>query len=385
MDKSSNATFNGGAELGRGFNGFVVDVFSADEDDSSTLSRYLAANMDVAWVLHTLDVRNLVVQTSVTSPERKQAILEGLMRSSSSIVAKVSRLRVIGKRRSEIFKEELESTSTIFRAYGSAAAKKHLAIDVLRIGKTRILAVSVESAELYAIFSRRCGATLDNHTFDNYAGCKAMVVDLLSSLAILHKSGWLHGDMKPDNVICCNSNANAKSASKTMQYRIIDFGGAINTAKLEVAWAGLFDVIRARSPVAWYVTGSSVSTSVFLSKSILAFLYGRRIFVGSSDLVRARDVMHGSFERYVARCIARDKMTPLQVECLMQDRLLPYIDIAALGITLSSEVFQTRHGFKNDECARMRRFIHDRMLNLDNPRFLGHDAALLATSALREL
>lgn len=53
---------------------------------------------------------------------------------------------------------------------------------------------------------------------------KSMLTQLLTKLLLFHKSGWVHGDITANNILCCEAKQDAK---KNQAFRLIDFGQAL--------------------------------------------------------------------------------------------------------------------------------------------------------------
>jgi len=426
---------DGGAELGRGYNGAVIDIVNPrDAADKRTLVHMLGPTAggdgpSAQWVVHTIGSGSSrsgssrtragagVKEWKVTTASAKADVLAALGRATD-FVAKITLERPNFSQK-DVFAKELHATTTILRAYGATGAAKHVAVEPVPLPEGRAIAIVVPALKLYVIFNRRCGSTLDNAVLDSDATCKAMVLQLLTSLSLLHASGWIHTDIKPDNIIVCSSSSSSRSSSRSSsssrsrakkQFKLIDWGGAMQYTDP----GGLKDVftlaavMRTRSPIAWFVAGSPATVAVAASKLLLTVLYKKQA-LGSAPLSVAIDAMTAGFSRYVgaraahaafAVAVAGAGAVPKRaaipaipaamapddaVRCAIMADKLPCIDTASLGLALAAVVFEPRHKLSRGATDRLRTFLHERMLVMDHPRYVGHSAAPLLEKARAEL
>ena len=399
---------DGGAELGRGYNGAVIDIVNPrDASDKRTLVHMLtpSAASDDGWVVYTLGGGGGSKTKGAAAKERKittaaaKADILAALGKAGDFVAKIT-LERPNFSQEGIFAKELHATTTILQAYGTAGAA-HVAVEPVPLPLPgmrtpgRAIAIVVPALKMYVIFNRRCGSTLDKVTLSSDAMCKAMVLHLLKSLSLLHASGWIHTDIKPDNVIVCH-----KGGSKKAQFKVIDWGGAVqynHPGGLSDVFT-LVTVMRTRSPVAWFVAGSSTTVAVAASKLVLTLLYKKQA-LGSAPVSVAIDAMMAGFTRYIGAHTAhvalskkggnKTLMAPMTpddaVRCAVMADKLPCIDTASLAIALAAVVFEPRHKLSRGATDRMRTFIHERMLVMDHPRYVGDCAATLLAKAASEL
>jgi len=360
--------------LGRGFNGMVMDVYSSNPSDTQHFVALLEAlPSNVSWKIYTTSSK----EKHVKSASDKKRILDAMKRHASEYVAKITMSRVSVSQKT-VFHNEIKASASIMHAYGPAAAAKHLTLGALPVSKDmHVLAVVVPSRNIYCMFNIRCTKTLDKiDTWSSDAEFKRMVVQLLTSVGILHKNKWLHTDLKPDNFMYCE-------ASK--RYKLIDFGGAIQftSPKQFDSQLTFLTVTRTRSPIAWYVAGANRTMSATMSKMVVALLY-RWQFIGSTLLTQAVDDMINGFYKKVSKSSDDDAM-----RCSMVESMLPCIDTMSLGLALMSIVMQsdnkTEGGLSIPARNRIVKFVTERMLRMDHSRFLGHDASKLAEKAEKEL
>lgn len=369
----------GGAELGRGFNGMVMDVHSSDASDKGTLYAMLNKAVQETWTVYTIESTTRGRGTKVTDAHTKNAILDALRsKSSSGYVAKVALSRMAMSTK-EVFEKEVHASAAIIRAYGKGDAAKYLAMGAIPVSKgLNVLAIIVPSKDIYSMFNLRCGQTLDDRVIPSNAELKSITVQLLTSLGILHKVKWLHTDLKPDNVIYC---------SDSKQYKLIDFGGAVSfsSQKLLESSMSFPTVLRTRSPFAWYIAGANATMSIAMSKTIVSILY-RAQFKAISP---SAEIMYEGFSKRVQSMIEANGGDEDRVRCELIRSMLPCIDTSALALAfvsvLESQKKLRGSGVTAPARTRMLKFLHERMLDAGNPLYMGHDAKKLAALAKKEL
>lgn len=376
---STSSAHVGGAELGRGFNGFVVDMHSEDAQDDRTLHAILGALPEgEPWTIHGVKGKPRIVR----QPQEKLAIMDAIRAHGRDFVAKVTSSRTSFSQE-KIFLEEMHASASIIDAYGPSNAKKYLAMASLPFrGGGNVMAIVVPKRDIYAMFNLRCNRTLEDYEFNSDAELKACIVQILQSLAILHSKKWLHTDLKPDNLIFCE-------ASK--RFKMIDFGGAVDFSsrdQLEKKLASFKTVSRTRNPFAWYAAGVSRTTAIIMSKVVLMLLY-RSQYLGSTPLARAADLMCEGFDARVRGLLERHCGDAEKAREEVIATSMPCVDTAALALAIVVVVMKIDKSKRKTVSAaarhRLVRFIHERMLCAEHPDFMGHDAAKLAALAEKEL
>lgn len=397
----------GGAELGQGMNGAVLDIYKKG-DANTIVSMLEAGTADDGWVVHTFNKSKTasgVDDKVVTDAKTKRAIINAMIKQADAYVGKISKSRMlIDKSNEKLFRDELESAADILRVYAlEKGGMERIAIEPIDVklskSELRILGISVANLDLYCIFSRRCDQTLDDIEIPNSSAAasktlKQILTESLRSLAILHRGLWLHTDVKPDNIIRCGR-----------RFKLIDFGGAISfksAESLEEA-VNLVNVLRTRNPLAWYIAGGGVSAGEKAAIIPLAYVYGREVF-GSGELATAIGAMFDGIRRYVAAQRAHVRMggekkkklesnsssssTGDAVRCMIVKEMLPCIDSMALALAMIATLCRAEASgtsVTDTKRADYFRFLYQRMLVMDHPRFLGHQTQQLADAAAKEL
>lgn len=135
----------------------------------------------------------------------------------------------------------------------------------------------------------RCAAPLDRYEFGSAARVRACVREVLQSFARLHAAGYVHGDVKLDNMMACGA-----------RFKLIDFFKAAPVAGLAAAYAAhaWWPPTSSRSPMSWRAWGAEHYTGVVFAANLIA-VYGRDL-VTSPEFREFAQSAYASTERAVA-------------------------------------------------------------------------------------
>lgn len=125
---SQSQSQRGGTELGRGFNGIVMDVSSRDPSDCDTLLYKLRSiPASEPWKIYVLKSPSSELHVmTFRDLATKQWILDALEAQSSVYIAKTTKSSASSA--AEIFQSELTASVAILKAYGAASAARHLTL-----------------------------------------------------------------------------------------------------------------------------------------------------------------------------------------------------------------------------------------------------------------
>ena len=124
-----------------------------------------------------------------------------------------------------------------------------------RVRGMLLYAVELHPCDEYLIFSMRCGPTLDGYAFDGESIVR-FVSDMLRSFAMIHGSGYVHGDVKLDNMIHCSADD---------RFKLIDWGLAEGVARLRARYLrGVGRPKNYGSPLSWHLYLGALGPAKYL-------------------------------------------------------------------------------------------------------------------------
>jgi len=157
------------------------------------------------------------------------------LKAQTDIIVKTyntSAVFISGNLPAKNFKDELKEHRRILALYGSQA-KQYLTIYPIKYDGLHILGAKIvtRGSSQYILFGHLCKNHFQIHI-------QPFLVDVLKSLVILEKAGYLHNDIKLDNIVLCNG-----------RYKLIDWGLAGPLTQCKIG-----DMIGT-NPIKWYLMG----------------------------------------------------------------------------------------------------------------------------------
>lgn len=255
----------GGNVYGQGLHGRTIDVIPLSKDDKlNMVSTLSSASRSPAWIAYVFDAPSSSRKSSTASTEARKTGLSLKKKRMTAVEmdALVAALRsepsfktMVAKETTETasFEEELKMNDRILRAYGTRGAAEFTTLRVVEFKGKQLAGIRVPSEGLHYTLQTRCQKPLDKFKFEEPSQVRAFLRDIVASFDRLHRAGFLHADVKRDNMIFCADGAPHK-------FRLIDWGSSTSAERLRKAY--LSDGTYARpknclSPIAWFVYGAA--------------------------------------------------------------------------------------------------------------------------------
>lgn len=304
---------------GKGLHGRTIDVVPQMEpagqkpkrmkkknDPDTMLSGLLSAPRTPPWIAYEFDTakRNKVSQRSGSTAEagrhvalKKRKMTAGEIEAVMSSLANdpVFRTMVAKEmRKTPPFEEELRMNDRVLRAYGEENAAEFTTLRVVSLSGKNIVGIRVPSVDLHYTLQTRCQVPLDRFRFKEASDVKEFVRDIMDSFDVLHKAGYIHADVKRDNMIYCSSSRDVRGR----RFRLIDWGASTSIERMRKGYLG-GTYVRPKnsiSPIAWFVYGAEpVAKWITLGRA--AMLHTRAFTSSPTFRQFAADAIAGATEK----------------------------------------------------------------------------------------
>ena len=254
----------GGGVYGKGLHGRTIDVVSDTEHDPDTMLYGLFSSPRTPqWIAYVFEPskRNLVSQKSSKASKVTHVALKKIKMTSNEVDAFMSSLTndpvfrtMVAKEMHEtsFFEEELKMNDRVLRAYGNERATEFTTLRSVEIAGKHIVGIRVPSNNLHYTLQNRCQIPLDKFKFKEASEVREFVRDIMDSFEILHGAGYLHADVKRDNMIYCESGLEGR------KYRLIDWGASTSVERMKKGYLGgtYARPKNSISPIAWFAYGA---------------------------------------------------------------------------------------------------------------------------------
>ncbi len=185
----------GGKVLNRGFIGIVMELFNHDNEDKKTLYQELLLsnpeNIKLISIDEEIEIKDNKKILKLIKNNSKDTLVKKFSTNNSMFFGsnKKNFFKEFSgyKNLIEIFKKDISKYTTVKK--GFSYKNKHI--------------YGISFNNNYYIFLEKCFKTLENIQFTPKLLNKC-IKDIFKILQILNKKGYIHNDIKPDNIIYCN-------------------------------------------------------------------------------------------------------------------------------------------------------------------------------------
>lgn len=193
----------GGRILGEGAKGLVMDV-PYMETDTNTLYEVMK-DLDIESVTLVGSSRSLRLKKDNEIDE-----LKGYLRGSKGVVCKIFKKKIFGETPSESMENEIEGMTGMIDIF-KGELKKYTTIQYMEFYKFKFLGMVIKTTKksIHMTFNVGCSKRSDTMTLTE-SSLKQMIVDLLETIVRIQKYGVIHTDIKPDNIVFCESDKRFK-------------------------------------------------------------------------------------------------------------------------------------------------------------------------------
>jgi serine/threonine protein kinase len=293
--------YRGGEFLGEGAHGKAYTISCSTPGDS--LCSFLSKSRIHDIIVYTTDaeihVKPADIPTFLTFLDSQTDSIAKIFKPSGSDIVLRQKL-----------KDEIDMNRQICKLYGSddelfttiAPLKGFTIPNIYGACITR-----KENPTIFVSFGSKC---TNRFRLD----MKRFLIDILSSLIILHRNGYTHNDIKLDNIVLC-----------TRMYKLIDWGAATPMT---------FDALNhgtllGTSPIRWYLLGYNP----FISTRI----------IGSKTLYQKRRVYYSPYFQETNKRITREFNTIVKNKPTKESLFEIYkynFDVFMLGMTVLHAVIE---------------------------------------------
>ena len=184
----------GGKVLNRGFIGIVMELFNHDNEDKKTLYQELLLsnpeNIKLISIDEEIEIKDNKKILKLIKNNSKDTLVKKFSTNNSMFFGsnKKNFFKEFSgyKNLIEIFKKDISKYTTVKK--GFSYKNKHI--------------YGISFNNNYYIFLEKCFKTLENIQFTPKLLNKC-IKDIFKILQILNKKGYIHNDIKPDNIILC--------------------------------------------------------------------------------------------------------------------------------------------------------------------------------------
>ncbi len=184
----------GGKVLNRGFIGIVMELFNDDNEDKKTLYQELLLsnpeNIKLISIDEEIEIKDNKKILKLIKKNSKDTLVKKFSTNNSMFFGsnKKNFFKEFSgyKNLIEIFKKDISKYTTVKK--GFSYKNKHI--------------YGISFNNNYYIFLEKCFKTLENIQFTPKLLNKC-IKDIFKILQILNKKGYIHNDIKPDNIILC--------------------------------------------------------------------------------------------------------------------------------------------------------------------------------------
>lgn len=301
----------GGATYGQGKYGRTMDVVG-DRDDPDTLHAALStAPTTPPWVAYVHERAPFRASSAAArfSTRTKTPVqdLKAIRQRRMKVEAMAALVQSVSKKDGEFagmvakemrdtpaFEEELRMNDRVLRAYGKAA-HAYTTLRTLKVAldgqSVELVGIRVPATGTMYTLQTRCDVPLDRFDFARTPEVLEFVKNIEDSFAILHAAGFLHADVKRDNMIFCRGgkppltpphgtsrgSAPPGGSGKGVRggiapsFKLIDWGGSTSVERLRRRYLGKAWVRpkNCLTPMAWFIYGAErVSSLIFFGRAL---------------------------------------------------------------------------------------------------------------------
>ena len=368
-----SAAAAGGGVYGQGVHGRTIDVVpkimskKSRPDPDTMVSALLSASRSPAWISYVFvsmkrDRKSKKKEASeevggeVGLALRKKRMTNSEMDALMTALATEPEFReMVAKemRETSAFEDELRMNDRVLRAYGDKDSKAFTTLRVVNFAGRLLVGIRIPSSGLHYTLQSRCQTPLDRFKFKEHSDVRMFVRDIMASFNRLHSAGYLHADVKRDNMILC-------SGSGTRKFRLIDWGASTSTDRIRKGYLGS-SYVRPKnsiSPLAWFVYGAEpVAQWITLGRA--ATLHSHAFATSPTFRQFASDAISASREKIDKLIEETGEETSVEqpkARRLAFDRHWRAFDLFNMGFILAEIACTTRGGKTAKE--------HDRLMRL---------------------
>jgi hypothetical protein len=258
-------------------------------------------------------------------------------------------------RETSAFEEELRMNDRVLRAYGDKDSQAFTTLRVVNFAGRQLVGIKVPSTGFHYTLQSRCQTPLDRFEFKEHTEVRMFVRDIMASFKRLHAAGYLHADVKRDNMIYCSTKG-----PSGRKFRLIDWGASTSKERIRKGYLG-GTYVRPKnsiSPIAWFVYGAEpVAQWITLGRA--ATLHSRAFTTSPEFRQFAADAISASREKIDKLIEETGEETSVEqpkARRLAFDRHWRSFDLFNLGFIFAEIACTTRGGKTAKE--------HDRLMRL---------------------
>jgi serine/threonine protein kinase len=187
----------GGKVLNRGFVGIVMELYNDNKEDNKTLYQELSLSNPAKIKLVSINKEIQITDTNTNE------ILNLIKKNSSNTLAKkFSTNTILFGSNKKNFNNELSGYKELIKIFDKDINKYTTIKKGFTYKNNDIYGIIFNNN--YYIFLEKCYKTLENIKFTPKLINKC-IKDIFQVLLILNKKGYIHNDIKPDNIILCKN------------------------------------------------------------------------------------------------------------------------------------------------------------------------------------
>lgn len=230
---------SGGRKYGEGAKGIVIDV-PYMESDTDTLYEMMK-DIEIESITLIGPKRSLRLNDDIEIDE-----LNEYLKGSKGVVCKVFKSRIFHETPSEVMKNEIEGMEGMIDIF-KGELRKYTTIEFMEFYKFKFLGMVVNTGKkkIHMTFNVGCAKRSDM-MYHTESSLKQMIEDILETLVRIQKYGVVHTDIKPDNIVYCESDK---------RFKLIDF----ELSKKSEFGDRIHGSLALSSPIGLYVNGYSSS------------------------------------------------------------------------------------------------------------------------------
>ena len=198
---------DGGRILGEGAKGYVMDV------------PYIESDVDTLYeVLKDLPIESLTLigpsRSLRVKNEDEIEMVKNYLKGSKGIVCKIFKSRIFSESPESVMENEIEGMNGMINIF-KGELKKYTTIQIMEILKFKFLGMIVKTSRksIHMTFNVGCAKRSDTMIL-NESQLRNLIEDVLETIVRIQKYGVVHSDIKPDNIVFCESDK---------RFKLIDF------------------------------------------------------------------------------------------------------------------------------------------------------------------
>lgn len=357
---------DGGGVYGKGLHGRTIDVIPKRDgrrDPDTMLSTMLYASRSPAWISYVFAPSKRSLKSSKSQPDSVGLALKKTRMTNAEMDSLVNALandvvfhEMVAKEMKDtsVFEEELRMNDRILRAYGEDS-QAFTTLRVVIIGGQQLVGVKIPSLGVHYTLQTRCQTPLDRFHFRDQGEVHEFARDIVASFKRLHTAGYLHADVKRDNMIHCS-----ESRGGARKFRLIDWGASASIDRIRKGYLG-GTYVRPKnsiSPIAWFVYGAEpVAQWITLGRA--ATLHARAFTTSPVFRQFASDAISASrdkIEKLIEETQEESSVDQPKARRLAFDRHWTTFDLFNLGFIFAEIACTTRGGKReHDNLMRLAR------------------------------